>query len=82
MKRTSACGRVGATSDRGVSVGVIDGVTGSGVSVDVGVKVSVELGLAVGNGVLEGRITCVAAGAQAVRRITKATMNVFFIQLS
>jgi hypothetical protein len=60
---------------------VIDGVTGNGVIVDVSVKIIVGLGIAVRDGVLEGKATCGVAGTQALRRTMKTTMNNFFIQL-
>ncbi len=69
---------------RGVSVGVTDGVTGDDVIVNVGVRVAVGLGLVVCDGGMDGKATCVVAGAQAPRRrrMIKATRNNFFIQLN
>ena len=59
------------------------GVAGDGVIVNVGVRVAVGLGLAVCDGVMDGKTICVVAGAQAPRRrrMIKATTN-FFIQLN
>ncbi len=69
---------MGATLGRGASVGVIEGVTGEGVIVDVGIGVTVRLGLAVWDGVVEGKMTCVVAGAQAFRRrVIKINKKVF-----
>ncbi len=68
INRTSECGSVGATSGRGVSVGVTDGVGGTGVMVKVDVTVAVGLGLAVWDGVAEGKTICGATGAQAPRK--------------
>ncbi len=57
MKRTSACGSVGAMLGRGVPLGVTDGVTGERVIVNVGITVAVGLGSAVGDEAIEGRVT-------------------------
>jgi len=66
---------------RGVSVGVMDGVTGNGVTVNVLVAVAVGLGLAGRDGVTEGKMTCDVAGAQALRKrsMIEASNDSFFI---
>jgi hypothetical protein len=73
---------VGATSGRGVSVSVAEGVTAVGDDVIVGVTVTVSVGPGVVDGVTEGITTCVAAGAQAVKsRIITKSEKFFIVRL-
>jgi len=58
---------------------VATGVTGVGDGVHVGVLVVVSVGRGVMEGAAEGRITCVAAGAQAFRRRIITKSGKFFI---
>ena len=62
-------------------MGVAEGVTGNGVTVNVGVAVKVSLSIGVTEEIVENGMTCVVAGAQAAskKRITKTNENNFFI---
>ena len=64
-----------------VSVGIGEGVVGSGVCVRVGVVVNVALGSRVNEAVTEGKTAWVAASAQAfsTRKMTRIDQQVFFI---
>lgn len=60
---------------RGVSVGMIVGVTGDGVTVNVGETVFVGFGLAIGDGATEIGVNWAVAGAQALRKRRAINVN-------